>query len=273
MIPWSPQFLDGQQNILVEAIDTALFNASVPVFTGTRAASAVDYLSVNGVKEWDPDFPYYINTLVMFNGELHVATGNGLPVPFTPSSTLFDVALDTLFLEGIRLEVIRDYVGNVIRAQMSSQQEREPTLNFHRRNYENLRMAISSGLPVSVGNRDFVEFQHVIGYHRMMAQAFNLQDVRRNIGAIGWFVVILSLFFSTTIILVRGLFRAGPVTAISTAFLEWTRWDILALLTLRVVRTGEDPPSWLVTIALASAVGFIPLVIIGLFAVNGIGIL
>jgi len=273
VVPWSPQFLDTQHNIAVESLTNALHNASVPVFTGTRAASAVDYLSVNGIKEWDPDFPYYMNTLVMFNGELHVVTGNGLPVPFTPSATVFGVALKTSFLEGLRLEVIRDYVGAIIRAQVSNRQEREPTLNFHRRTYENLRIAISSGLPVSIGNLAFVEFQHAMSYHEVMIRTFNLQEVRRNIGMIGWTIVILALFFSTAIILVRSLSKVGLVTTISMAFLDHTGFDILAILTLRVVRTGEEPPGWLATIFLASAVGFIPLVIIGLFAGNGISIL
>jgi len=273
ILPWSPQFLDNQQNIVVESLNTELHRHSVPVITGTRAASSVDYLSLAGVKEWDPNFPYYMNTLVMFNGELHVATGGGLPVPFTPSATVFGVALDTLFMEGLQLEVIRDYVGNILRAEVSRRQEREPTLNFHRRTYEHLRMAISSGLPVSIGNRAFSEFQYAIGYHGTMINAFNLQAVRRNVGMIGWFISILALFFGTSIVLVRGLFRAGPISAMSTAMLDWSGIDILALLTLRVVRTDEDPPGWLTTIALASAVTLIPLVIIGLFAANGISIL
>ena len=273
ILPWSPQFLDSQQNIVVESLNTELHHHSVPIITGTRAASSVDYLSLAGVKDWDPDFPYYMNTLVMFNGELHVATGGGLPVPFTPSAPLFGVALDTLFMEGLQLEVIRDYVGNILRAGVSRRQEREPTLNFHRRTYENLRMAISSGLPVSIGDRAFSEFQYAIGYHGTMLQAFNIQAVRRNVGMIGWTVVILALFFGTSIILVRGLFRAGPVSAMSTALLEFSGIDILAILTLRVVRTDEDPPGWLLTIVLASAVIFIPLGIIGLFAARGVSIL
>jgi len=273
IIPWSPQFLDNQQNPLVESITSALHNASVPVFTGTRAASAVDYMNIEGIKDWDPDFPYYMNTLVMFNGELHVATGSGLPVPFTPSATLFGVALEAVFLEGLQLEVIRDYVGNVINAQVSSRQNREPQLSFHRRTYEHLRMAISSGLPVSLGNAAFVEFQHARGYHQTMIQSFAMQDIRRNIGMIGWIVIALSLFFATAIVSVRGLYRAGPVQSISLSFQEWTGFDILAILTLRVIRAGTDPPSWLQTIALASAVGMIPLILIGLLAVNGISIL
>jgi hypothetical protein len=273
MIPWSPEFLDDQHNPLVESITAALYNTSVPVFTGTRSASAVDYMSVGEIKDWDPDFPYYMNTLVMFNGEMHVATGSGLPVPFTPSATLLSVALETDFLEGLQLEVIRDYIGNITSAKISNRQEREPQLSFHRRNYENLRMAISSGLPVSLGNRMYAEFQYATGYHDTMLRAFNLQDVRRNVGMMGWVVVTIALFFSVSIVLVRGLYRAGPIQVVSTALLDFTGFDILAILTLRVIRTGEDPPGWLPTVALASAVCAIPLVIIGLFAANGISIL
>jgi len=273
MVPWNPQFLDTQNNIVVESIEAALHRSAVPIFTGNRSASSIDYINLKGVKTWNPDFPYYMNTLVLFNGELHVATGSGLPVPFTPSASLSNVALDTHFTEGLQLEVIRDYIGTILSAGISRRQEREPTLNFHQRTYENLQMAISSGLPVSIGNLRFTEFQHATSYHQTMLQAFSAQEVRRNVGMIGWVIFTLALFFASTIVLVRGLYNTGPVVAISTAILDQTGFDILAILSLRVVRTDEDPPSWLVTLALSCAVGLVPLVIIGLFMLNGINIL
>ena len=269
-VPFTSNMLDVNGTLNHQELLSALRDNGVPIVVGNNIYSSSDFMNVSGLATYDPEFTGYDGTLVFIGDKIYVVIGNEL-IPLNIASLVNDVAViaeldpDLLFL------TVRNTMGEVIHAMLHGTQNVAPRLTFTQRNYNVLKMAIPVGNLDNYRSFGPSEVNHFHEHVASLINNFNMLRIKGRIGMVTWFVIILSLVQGVFILLARVLWKNPWTRSWAETILSASGIDVLACISLILVRTSEEEPRSLMHLALiASIVAITPMFIVALIQRFGI---
>jgi hypothetical protein len=245
LVPFRPGLLDDANRFLLDGLRDLLTESSSPVIVGDDVFLSADFFDFHSIAVFDPDFPDYHYSLVSMGNDLFVATGYSLS-PYTPFSRVDSVAVATVMDEGVEFLVARDRTGQVVRAVFSGRQETVPRVSIARRSYDGLLSVVSVDSISSFVLSAPPEVAHFHEISRSMLNDFAILSARRNISMVVWFIMIVGMIIGVFIFLARVLWRADVARGRLESLHSASGVDVLACMSLTLVRvTDDEPQSWL----------------------------